>query len=224
MADPTSATRYDCFVTPIWHFPPDPAVDNAALEQAVRLEREKDAKGTNISNLGGWQSQMNLQEVEAFAAVVNHIRSRAAAACRDWGLDFLGHPPHLVGLWANVNRCGDANQTHHHWGFPVPNFKLLSGAYYVRCTSTSGAIQLLDERPSSKYVTCYSLPFAKKANNFIGEAITIRPQVGELLLFPAWLDHRVQAGEAGSEEERISLSFNFAVPREVSDKLYETHR
>ena len=135
----------------------------------------------------------------------------AALACKEWGLDFQGHPPVLNTLWANVNGPGDFNQTHHHWGFPFPYFNVLSGAFYVRCNKETGVIRFIDERPSTKFVTCYSLPCLGPANPLLGELFTVAPMPGDLLLFPAWIDHKVTPNQ--SNRDRISMSFNVSLPK-----------
>ena len=205
--------RFECFATPVWRVPNNAQLDLDAKTQAVKAEQQSDPQGTEVSNRGGRQSRMQLNAHPAFQVLVKHILQHASAACQDWGVDFQGYPPVLNTLWASVNGPRDYNQTHHHWGFPIPNFNVLSGAFYVRCSPESGAIRFIDERPSTKYVTCYSLPALGPASRLLGEYFTINPLPGDLLMFPAWLDHKVAPNE--SEQDRISLSFNVSIPQEV---------
>jgi uncharacterized protein (TIGR02466 family) len=193
--------------------PLDPRLDLASIEKAVRAEQQRDPNGTDVSNKGGWQSKMDLDERDEFKMLVEYLRFHANQSCKDWGLDFRGHPAVLNSLWANVNGPKDYNQTHHHWGFPFPNFNVLSGAFYVRCNKDTGSIRFVDERPSTKFVTCYSLPALGPASHLLGEYFTATPKQGDLLLFPAWLDHKVTPNE--SDQERISMSFNISIPKEI---------
>jgi len=205
--------RFEAFATPIWRFPADGSLDKAALEAAVLAERERDPEGVVVSNAGGWQSQNKLFREAAFQSLASYILQRAAAVLRDWGLELRGHAPVMNTLWANINGPGDTNNPHHHWGFPIPNFNVLSGVYYVRCNMQSGAIRFIDERPSTKFVTCYSLPVLAGANRFLGEFLTVQPAQGDLLFFPSWIEHKVTANE--DQRERISMSFNLSLPQEV---------
>lgn len=208
--------RYDCFVTPVWQFNLADSVDQAALIEAIHQARQEDPAGEKVSNLGGWQSGIYLHRREPFASLAALITQAAVAATAEWGLDFYGHAPEMNTMWATVNRGGDSNFRHHHWGFPFQNYNYLSGSYYVRCTAEHGAIKLLDERPSAKYAILD--PFIRQHTPFTGDQLRIQPSPGDLVMFPAWLEHLVEPGSDPSE--RIGLAFNFNVPRALTDKVY----
>jgi hypothetical protein len=40
------------------------------------------------------------------------------------------------------------------------------------------------------------------------------------VLFPAWLEHRVEASK--NDQERISVSFNLSLPRELVEQIHES--
>lgn len=209
--------RFECFATPIWRIPLDPRIDLDGVEKAIREEQVRDPEGAEISNKGGWQSTMKLYQRDEFKVLVDYLGHHAAIACKDWGLDFKGHSPVVNSLWANINGPKAFNQTHHHWGFPFPNFNVLSGAFYVRCNQDTGAIRFIDERPSTKFVTCYSLPALGAPNKLLGEFFTVSPKQGDLLLFPAWLDHKVTPNE--TDQDRIGMSFNVSIPKAVVESV-----
>ncbi len=211
-----NGTRYNNFITPIWRFERDFTLDLSALEQAVYFEREKDPQGTKVSNIGGWQSKMKLMEVEAFFPLANYIREKAARVCNDWGLEVQGNQPVLNTMWANINRGTDINFAHRHWGFPIPNFNILSGAFYIRCSQYSGPIRFLDERPSSTFIQLDA--FLREYNEFFHRVLAVQPLPGDLLLFPAWIEHKVDQGK--EQEDRISISFNLSLPTELMDQYY----
>jgi len=82
------------------------------------------------------------------------------------------------------HRAGAAHKMHHH-----PN-NFLSGVYYVRTRIQSGII-----RPPVVELTAENT-----------DQVVVRVKDGTMLVFPAYLQHSVDA--SASEEERISISFN----------------
>jgi hypothetical protein len=91
----------------------------------------------------------------------------------------------LVG-WANVVGPGDFERPHIH------DAGWLSGVYYVEMPSSGGAIRL-----GGHHLT--ALPFAEPSRR-------VRPQAGQLLLFPSYLHHGTEAYEAPGR--RISVAFD----------------
>lgn len=102
----------------------------------------------------------------------------------------------ITGCWANVNAPGTAHGIHAH-----PN-NYLSGVYYVRTPPGADSINLHDPRVQTGIIR--PPVTALTAQNT--DMVTIRVQVGRLLLFPSWLQHSVSASTA--ESERVSISFN----------------
>jgi len=192
------------------------SIDNTLLHQAVEGQRQRDPQGTKVSNVGGWQSGIYLHKEEPFASLAAVIVQHAQQAATEWGLNFYGHAPELNTMWANLNRGDDSNKRHHHWGFPFQNFNFLSGSYYVRCAPGHGAIQFVDERPSTKFAILD--PFIEQHTKFTHDQFSIKPQTGDLVLFPAWLEHMVAGGDDPSQ--RISLAFNLNLPKPLTDKVY----
>lgn len=204
--------RYDQFVTPIWRTDSSFTDADDVLVTAVRRLRDQDPKGRKASNRGGWQSA--LLHGEEFAGIAEYFLAQGRAALSDWGLDLHGLPLELNALWANINKGQDINLVHHHWSYPIGPVNLLAGAYYLRASPGSGNITFCDERPSSWLVMLD--PFVKPPNRFLDDRFSIHPEPGTLLLFPAWLQHRVEPSR--DEAERISLSFNLCLRTDMLDQ------
>lgn len=210
--------RFDLFATPIWQFEPNPNIDLDGLVTAIHDLRAADPDGNKISNIGGWQSQMYLNKEDAFSGLAAHIIAKGEVALEEWGLGLGGLSPHMNTMWANVNSGADHNFTHDHWAFPVPHYNLLSGAFYVRADENSGEIKFVDERVASKYVIL--APFIKRPNHLSADMFQIKPKRGTLVMFPSWLRHSVNPSK--SDAERISISFNLSVPREIMGRILNT--
>ncbi len=106
--------------------------------------------------------------------------------------------------WANVNRFGDYHDPHNH-----PH-AYLSGTYYVRVPKDHEALETRgDVRPG--HISFYDPRgtvnmTAIRGDPQIEAEYTVRPEAGEILLWPAFLYHFVHPNL--SREPRVSVSFN----------------
>ncbi len=193
--------RYEkLFATPVLRFRiPDCQRLNADLLQEGAAMRATSA-GVSKSNRSGWHSKGNLFKRET--PCVQTLRELAteciASATRKIGakadLDDLSLK--LFG-WMNMNPSGGYNAPHTHPGAQW------SGVYYVSQpaveTGNSGMIEFLDPRsdlPNWRILDAPAFRLKKK----------IRPEPGDMILFPSYLVHWVYPNEAA--QERVSIAFN----------------
>ena len=87
--------------------------------------------------------------------------------------------------WATVHEAGVSHLAHCH-----PD-SVVSGVYYVKVPQGAGSIVFDDPRGPLP-------PFDTK--------MTIKPTLGDLILFPSWLIHQVS--QTAGDEPRISIAFN----------------
>jgi uncharacterized protein (TIGR02466 family) len=144
-----------------------------------------------------WQSDHILHRNPAFAPLTGRIESAAAQV-----LDTLhiSQPLTITGCWANVNAPGTGHRLHSHRN----NF--LSGAYYVQVQQGADSINFFDPKPQAGVIR----PAAARPTEYNTEVAMVRVSTGSLILFPAWLQHAVDANR--SQRLRISLSFNLMFP------------
>jgi len=142
----------------------------------------------------GWQSGQNLHRLDEF---------RDLAACVERGtrsvLRFLriGYDAfEITGCWASVLVKGASHRAHTH-----PN-NFLSGAYYLRAPTGADTINFHDPRSQSGIIR----PPVTELTAENTDQVVVRVKNGTLLLFPAYLQHSVDAN--ASDEPRISISFN----------------
>ncbi len=173
----------------------------AANEDLQRLILEEDARRRDLTTdyLAG-----NLLVVENPAVewlrrcinktVIDYLRHCGLDYRVDWNLQG----------WPNVNRFGDYHDPHNH-----PH-AYLSGTYYVavpggreplegRSDLRPGAISFYDPRGAVNMT-------AIKGDPQIEAEHTLRPEAGEILLWPAFVTHFVHPNL--SKQPRISISFN----------------
>ena len=194
-------TKYEkLFATPLVRFRCDghEALNAALLDEGRRL-RAADA-GASKSNRGGWHSSGNLFDDKAAPIVQLRALAEQAVLEATRKITTKVDPASLrlkLFAWMNANPPGGFNAPHTH-----PGAHWL-GVYYVSQpkveTGNSGMIEFLDPRsdlPNWRILKSRAFALKKK----------IRPQPGEMVLFPSYLVHWVYPNEA--DEERVSIAFN----------------
>lgn len=142
----------------------------------------------------GWQSGQVLHELEALRGLVSHIYDAVGSV-----LEFLrtGYDEvEITGCWANISPPGASHKSHHH-----PN-NFLSGVYYVQTGPGADSINFHDPRAQTGIIR----PPVTELTAANTDQVVVRVRDGTLLLFPAYLEHSVDANE--SDRERITVSFN----------------
>ncbi len=142
----------------------------------------------------GWQSDQNLHHREDFQELVACVDKVAKSALRFWRIG--NNAIELTSCWANVLGKGAAHRLHNH-----PN-NFLSGVYYVRTTPGADTINFHDPRNQTGIIR----PPVVELTAENTDQVVVSVQNGTLLLFPAYLQHSVDANR--SEQERVSVSFN----------------
>ena len=141
-----------------------------------------------------WQSDQALHGLEEFGELVSCANEVAATV-----LDYLkiGRDGfEITACWANVSPKGAAHRIHSH-----PN-NFLSGVYYVQTQAQADTINFHDPRVQTGVIR----PPVTELTTENSDQVVVKVKAGTLLVFPAWLQHSVDAN--ASEEDRISVSFN----------------
>jgi uncharacterized protein (TIGR02466 family) len=168
-------------------------IQDKLIDYAYSL-KEKDPKGTLLSNYGGWQSEIftiNNEENVLQTFLVNCLS------------DFPVIKKSInmkVESWININKPGDYNRTHTH---PCCD---LSGVLWVKTPKDCGQIEFTSPVQFQAYneVESYTDDFKNQNNLF--HCYLFNPIEGRILVFPSHLRHEVK--ENKSNEDRISISFN----------------
>lgn len=164
------------------------------LDQALAL-RKADPAGVNKTNIKGWQSPSNLQNLPQFS----EINLRILQVCQRIA-ESQHFRPNMVlqhQAWVNISPPGASNQVHYH-----PNCHF-SGVYYVSLDPHScGDIYFRDPRVASRMLT-YPVD---QVTDFTASELRMPPEEGRMFVFPGWLEHGVD--ENTGDRDRISVSFN----------------
>ena len=101
--------------------------------------------------------------------------------------------------WFNYMTWGNVTNIHNHSPGPV-----MSGVYYIKAPENSGRISFTYKRMHIRESSYFQ---------FIGDYfndVSFEPMEGMMLLFPSWLDHKVDGQYANGS--RLSLAFNLRLP------------
>lgn len=111
-------------------------------------------------------------------------------------------PLYLTHSWINIASKDQGQDWHQH------DDSVISGVYYYSTNESDGDIVFKTPNP---FLNIESFP----RGTLIEKYYTSKPKKGKLILFPGWLEHKVETNQ--SNTQRISISFNF-----LRDNLFKT--
>ena len=184
-------------------------IDSKALSEFCYGVQKTDT-GTKKSNSGNaWQSNNldivnHLEKNEIFKLLVSNI-----STCGNVFAQELGIVPNVIiqNMWINISKTGGYNTNHVH-----PK-SILSGCFYVKTPENCGSIVFTNPTKNliNAYIDYWHLMDEGKLDNspLSHSEWQIHPKENNIVLFPSWLEHYVNDNK--SDEDRISISFNFAI-------------
>tara|TARA_R110000744_G_C19099605_1_gene533439 strand:- start:23 stop:658 length:636 start_codon:yes stop_codon:yes gene_type:complete len=198
---------------PLFTFPVMQVQLDLDLEKLTEFAFEmwnKNKKGVQYSNKGGWHSDFILKEKnEEFIGLkeeINHyLQMYHSQVFR--GMKFKGKLQQILdSMWVNINKKHQYNEWHTHAG------TTLSGVYYIKHDGSNEQGNIIFKNPNHPYITINHFPpkTVETWNSLTAGIFDMTPKPNMLLIFPAWLEHKVEMNSKNSS--RISLSFN-SIPR-----------
>ena len=188
---------YNLFAIPISTTQLDYPVD--IIETLCQQERRKNSKGVIKSNLGGWQSD-NIIYPDSPFFFLQDIEKICQGVAKD--VLKINKSVFLNNAWININQKDNLNQVHTH-----PN-NILSGVYYVKTPEKCGNI--IFRHPSFDMMERDWEDIVSDSDHNVYNSDTwwLPAKANTLYIFPSWIKRLV--GPNMRDEERISMSFNFA--------------
>lgn len=166
------------------------AMDAEILTALARIRRDL----PELRAGQGWQSEQTLHEREEFRDLVACVNNAVQSVLRFLRIGYDAFE--ITGCWATVLAKGATHKVHSH-----PN-NFLSGVYYIRTHPGADTINFHDPRNQTGIIR----PPVMELTAENTDQVVVRVKNGTLLVFPAYLQHSVDANT--SEKERISISFN----------------
>jgi len=210
--EPMPAPRIKVGILPLfstWIYQCDngPVHLNSDLEQLARTLMADSKNSTRRTNFGGWHYAFDFFDLKE--QVVQEFRSQMEQHVRA----FLNHfrpeerkkkDQFRLRGWININKPGDFNTLHSHPGC------FLSATYYVKVPAAMKGGEIYFRDPRGPGVAMYETAGIELPWVGSGLGIPITPATGKLLIFPSWLEHRVET--FAGDGERISIAFNASNP------------
>ena len=184
-----------------------PAVDAAEMEATCLSIAEDDEAGQDWceeNDFPGYTSYASLDDLAwrfpIFADLVKVLDAHVATFAQDLAFDLDGRALKLDSLWINILPMGGVHTGHIH-----PH-SVISGTTYVAMPDGASAIKFEDPR----LAMMMAAPVRKKDARLEMQPFRYEaPKVGDVLLWESWLRHEVPLNM--SDDERISVSFNYAL-------------
>ena len=187
------------FSVPIFHYKLENYKEtNKELLNYILELQKNDKIGNTHSNKGGWHSQ-NFDIVNQGSPInfLNKIKDYLKhIISNEFGWKYVPNKQRIVAMWAIINKKNSFNVMHNHQNC------YFSSAYYVKKPKNSGDITFFDPKEAKTY----RFPKIEKYTEYSAGAVTIKPEEGDLLIFPSYLYHEV--GVNLSEDDRVVISFN----------------
>ncbi len=182
------------------------APDPAEMEASCYSIAEDDEAGQawcEENGYPGYTSYASLTDLgwrfPIFADLIALLDKHVAAFAEDLEFDLDGRELKLEDIWINILPEGGSHASHIH-----PH-SVISGTTYVAMPDGASALKLEDPRSAMMMAA----PARKKdAREELRSFVYVSPNVGDVLLWESWLRHEVPMNM--SENERISVSFNYA--------------
>ncbi len=190
------------FSTPIWiNEISNHENINTELKNYIYDQREKNPDGAKKSNVNGWHSEEFDLKNENLKNFISEISKIIGNSIKDMDWDLETQVVKITSMWSIVNNKGAFNEKHHHGN------SALSAAYYVKAEQNAGNIVFYDPRQAN----VFHHPTSKEVNSINAQVQSVTPKAGTLVLFPSYLEHKVNPNL--SNEDRIVISFNVALIR-----------
>ena len=190
------------FVSPVFQFKIENYETlNKQLSEYIYDLKKNDAEGVQRSNVNGWHSKNFKIEKDNtpynfVKAIHGHVKE---VIVEGFGWKYVPEKVGMSEIWAIINKKGTFNKSHNHPG------SYLSAAYYVKAPKNCGNINFYDPNEIKKF----NSPAIENLTELSTSGFSIKPEEGNLLIFPSYLYHDV--GKNLSDDDRIVISFNVSI-------------
>ena len=194
------------FPKPVWFadlegYDLQPVIDEIYKYEKTTTKRMRSNRGAN-----NFQSKDFVYDVDKKGDPINDLLFQIGNAVQAiHSKDRKGYVK-LSNAWFNINRRDGLNVRHNHPG------SMYSGVVWLKAPENGGNFVLSEESSRAMIQSEAFYGRHKDPNNVQPHWSVqnwIQPQEGKLCVFPSFLEHEVLPNN--SDEDRISLSFNFLV-------------
>jgi uncharacterized protein (TIGR02466 family) len=170
--------------------------DLTACDRAETKLRELQKLGHGTGEERAFITRDNIHELPEMQELAELFLQESAQVLDFYRIKRDSH--YITNMWGNITHPNHRHHLHIH-----PNC-LLSGILYVRAPANCGPTVFGDPRPGATMIQ----PSYTANNPHNTTAFVVGPEKGRLLIWPSYLPHAVEHGNANVEEDRIVLAFN----------------
>ena len=195
------------FATPLYHAPlaAKGDVDLGDIERSCWSIAQDDEAGQNWcteNGYAGYTSYASLTDLSWRFSVFSELKKlldlHVARFVKELDWELEDKAITLEDLWINILPEGGMHSGHIH-----PH-SVISGTTYIAMPEGASALRFEDPRLPQMMA---APPRRKNTRGDLRPFIYVTPHVGDVILWESWLRHEVPVNM--SEEERISVSFNY---------------
>lgn len=149
---------------------------------------------------GGWTSyftRMDISTIPGMNEVAQAALGVSAAFARELKMDVDPAKSRLQ-MWLSVMRKGGFHGIHNHPG------SVVSGTFYVQCNEKSAPLMLMN--PTRHLRMHEPRPQPQDMGPFTSEQLMMKPEAGQMIVWPSWVDHHVMRHD--DDQPRVAISFN----------------
>lgn len=163
---------------------------------------EAGADWSSLNYIGGYTSYASLDDMHVrsptFARLAKQIDKHVKDFTESLEMNLRGRSLSMSTCWINIM----PQYTHH--SVHIHPLSVISGTYYVQTPEGCSGIQFQDPRMECMMASPPRRDECREENQ---RMVALRPNAGQVVLFESWMRHEVPPNP--SEEERISISFNY---------------
>lgn len=174
------------------------------VEKKLR-ELQKSGQGyTAKTYLRNYMTPDNLQTLPEMKELVDIILEETKAILDVYRVKRDSH--YITNMWANISSPNRRHNTHAH-----PN-SLLSGVLYIRTPPGCGRTLFF----SPRHLVNGIAPDLTAKTDLNAEVFMPPTERGRMVIWPSYLPHSVDNGNANDEEDRIVVAFNVMIRGKIS--------
>ena len=185
------------FGSPIWNYDIT-SIDNNILKNYILNLKNKDNGRVFSNSGGGWQSHSISLDTPEFKPFYSTITNVMNSCFKELNGKTDKYKVVIEDCWANVNTKSSFNWPHIHEGF-------LSMVYYVEADEDTGDIQFIHPSKLQSAKWDYTM-FNNEHITSTDASWIFHPITSRCLVFPSWLEHKVNVNN--TNKTRISISLN----------------
>jgi len=175
------------------------------IEVKLRDMQKLNQGGTAKSGQYAFMTRDNLQALAEMKELVDLIMKESGAILDAYKIKRDSH--YITNMWANI-----ANPNRRHAMHVHPNC-LFSGILYIRAPKNCGSTVFSSPRMLARMIE----PAFTEKNELNSDVFVFPATKGRMLLWPSYLPHAVEIGNANEDEDRIVVAFNIMIRGRIEE-------